>query len=209
MQHRTPLQHLAAITNSQKSTGPKTEAGKAVVSQNAVTHGLASCFVVMPWEEAAEYEELYDGFEAEFPPANAVEKELLDSMVQARWLVRRSLLLQQLCFQPDLPACMDTKLALYLRYQTTHERAFHKAYAALLKIKAEREKSQTVAACQQTEKQLGFVSQKRQEASETRKQQQHEAALRVKEVTIRLKEARLLHLETRAPVEKHAIPVAA
>jgi hypothetical protein len=169
----------------------------------------------MPWEDAQEYDDLYNGFEAEFPPANSVEEELLESMVQARWLVRRAMLLQQICFHTDLPSCRDPQLALYLRYQSTHERAFHKAYAALLKIKADRQKNQIAAARQETDQQLGFVLQKRREAAETCKQEQHEAALRVKEVTIRLTEARVMRLETLAATRNRlqsasgAVPIAA
>ena len=54
MQYRTPMQHLASITNAQKSTGPQTEAGKAISSENARKHGLSSRFAVLPWEHADE-----------------------------------------------------------------------------------------------------------------------------------------------------------
>jgi hypothetical protein len=39
----TQAQILANRRNAQKSTGPRTEKGKAVVSQNAVKHGLLAC----------------------------------------------------------------------------------------------------------------------------------------------------------------------
>jgi flagellar hook-basal body complex protein FliE len=215
MPNQTPAQYAASIANAFKSTGPKTEAGKTASSQNAVVHGLSSRFMVHAWEDADEYAELCAGFQAEFPPTSSVETELLESMIRSCWLARRAVLLQEFCFKGSLPECIDPKLPLYLRYQTTHERAFHKAYATLLKIKAEREKSQMASARQEAVDRLGFVSQKRQEASETRKQQQHEAALRVKDVTIRLQEARVTHFETlaaarnRSQAAPHSIPIAA
>ena len=43
--------------NAEKSTGPKTEEGKAVVSRNAVTHGLTSRYDVLSCEDPAEYEQ--------------------------------------------------------------------------------------------------------------------------------------------------------
>jgi hypothetical protein len=205
---QTPAQYAASIANAAKSTGPKTDAGKDISSQNAVVHGLSSRFMVHAWEDADEYAELCAGFQSEFPPANAIETELLESMIRSCWLARRAVLLQEFCFRASLPEVIDPKLALYLRYQTTHERAFHKAYATLLKIKADREKSQMIAARQQSADELGFVSQKRQEASETRKQQQHEATLRVRDVTVRVQESRVLHFQTLAANRK-VMPIAA
>src|SRR5690348_7664000 len=57
----------------------------------------------------------------------------------------------------------DRKLALYLRYQTTHERAFHKALNDLLKLRAEKRKAE-----------IGFERQERARATETRRQEHHE-----------------------------------
>jgi hypothetical protein len=47
--------------------------------------------------------------------------------------------------------------ALYLRYQTTHERAFYKALTELQKLREQRRKEQ-----------IGFESQKRAQADEIR-----------------------------------------
>ena len=50
-------------------------------------------------------------------------------------------------------------LALYLRYQTTHDRAFYKALNQLLKLRAETRKAEN-----------GFVSQERKAADGARRQ---------------------------------------
>ena len=42
--------------NAQKSTGPRTEEGKAVVAQNAVKHGLWARQAVIKEEDPAEFE---------------------------------------------------------------------------------------------------------------------------------------------------------
>jgi hypothetical protein len=42
--------------NATRSTGPVTPAGKTRSSQNATTHGLTSKAVLLPGEDAAEYE---------------------------------------------------------------------------------------------------------------------------------------------------------
>jgi hypothetical protein len=41
--------------NAQKSTGPKTQSGKARASQNAVCHGLTAETVIGPLEDPANY----------------------------------------------------------------------------------------------------------------------------------------------------------
>jgi hypothetical protein len=78
-------------------------------------------------------------------------------MAQHYWLAQRALNLQQLCF--DESGVDEKRLALYLRYQTTHERAFHKCLNDLLKLRAEKRKEQN-----------GFVSQQHKEADQARRQ---------------------------------------
>src|SRR4051794_34764774 len=47
----TLRQMIANRQNASKSTGPKTEEGKAISRRNALTHGLAGAGVVLPDEE--------------------------------------------------------------------------------------------------------------------------------------------------------------
>ena len=49
-------QLLANRSNAQKSTGPRTPEGKAVVAQNAVRHGLCAERVVIQGEDPGEFE---------------------------------------------------------------------------------------------------------------------------------------------------------
>ncbi|MFL6350744.1 MAG: hypothetical protein ACJ74Z_02675, partial [Bryobacteraceae bacterium] len=79
---------------------------------------------------------------------------------QAIWLSKRAVILQHVTFSQYRPTCDDQKqFALYLRYQTTNERAFHKCLDELLKLRAEKRKQE-----------IGFESQKRQEADHTRRE---------------------------------------
>ena len=50
-------------------------------------------------------------------------------------------MLQGNCFLDD-GTIDDKRLALYLRYETTHERAFHKCLNELLRIRAEKRKAE-------------------------------------------------------------------
>jgi len=52
----TKVQINANQQNAQKSTGPQTDEGKAVVSQNAVKHGLFAAETVITVEDPADYE---------------------------------------------------------------------------------------------------------------------------------------------------------
>ena len=53
-------QKISSRQNAQKSTGPKTEAGKKASSQNAVTHGLHATGIVLNSRHLKESQTLYD-----------------------------------------------------------------------------------------------------------------------------------------------------
>ncbi len=165
----SPARLAANRANAQLSTGAKTAEGKAVVSQNRWRHGLTGEFMTLAWERAEDFEQLVADLRSEHQPVTPTEKLLVDGMAQHYWLMQRALSLQNLTFKSDLPLCRDDKqLALYLRYQTTHERAFHKCLRELAKLRAERRIAQ-----------VGFESQKRAAASEIRKQELHAAQLKL------------------------------
>jgi hypothetical protein len=155
----SPAQLAANRANSQLSTGAITPEGKETVSFNAFRHGLAGRFVILPSENENEFKELYHGLQHEHKPSTPTEHLLIEGMAQHYWLAQRALGLQQACFN-EVGACEnDQQLALYLRYQTTHERAFHKCLNDLLKLRAEKRKEQ-----------IGFVSQQHKEADQARRQ---------------------------------------
>ena len=57
----TEAQIAANQANSQLSSGPKTEEGKAASSKNHLSHGLTyrgGMFILLPWENAQEYDQL-------------------------------------------------------------------------------------------------------------------------------------------------------
>ncbi len=75
--------------NAQKSTGPKTEEGKAKSSQNRFKHGVYSKQVVAPGEDPAELDELRAKLRDEHQPANTTEEILVDELAQHYWRMRR------------------------------------------------------------------------------------------------------------------------
>jgi hypothetical protein len=132
--------------NAQHSTGPVTSAGRANSSQNHTTHGLArhnGAFVLLPTEDPAGFEALKTALAAEHQPSTETESILIITMAESHWLANRAQNLQAGCFDPQTGQISDAKMfSLYLRYQTTHARAFHKSLNDLLKIRAERRKVQ-------------------------------------------------------------------
>ncbi len=86
----TTAQKLANRNNSQKSTGPRTAEGKAVVSQNAVKHGLFAAEAVITGENPADYEAFHDQFLAELKPAGMTESVYAERIVSLAWRLRRA-----------------------------------------------------------------------------------------------------------------------
>jgi hypothetical protein len=120
------------------STGPRTATGKAVSSANSLKHGLTSGRLIIPGEDPAEFEALLSDLVKEHAPANETESLLVQQMAQSWWLMQRAIRIQSQAFTETR---IDThKLALFLRYQTTHERAFYRALNLLIKLQKERRK---------------------------------------------------------------------
>lgn len=162
--------------NAQKSTGPRTTAGRETVSHNRTTHGLCGRFRVLPSEDQSEYDSLLQRFLEAEQPADDVERELVAKMARHNWLSERALRFQEACFllQPQTAeqatpdqngatrqSCAVLKdIDVYLRYQAAHDRAYQRAANEL----AKRRKDTALA-------ERGFESQKRSQAEEKRREE--------------------------------------
>ncbi len=80
---------LSNKQNAQKSTGPKTARGKAVVGQNAVQHGLLSRSLVLPSEDPREFAQLWLQLQSEMAPVGTLEQTLVERIAIAIWRQRR------------------------------------------------------------------------------------------------------------------------
>jgi len=87
----TPPRLAANRRNSQLSTGPRTAAGKAVSSRNALRHGaLSSRHVIIPGlERPAEWEEFRAGIIDTLSPAGLLEDILAERAAGFLWRLRR------------------------------------------------------------------------------------------------------------------------
>lgn len=110
----TEAQVRANRLNAQKSTGPRTEAGKAVVAQNAVRHGLLAEKTVISGEDPGQFESYRAQLLAELHPAGAMEAILAERIVGLAWRLRRADRLQAEVFD-TLLAHDDRPLARSIR----------------------------------------------------------------------------------------------
>ena len=77
--------------NALKSTGPKTPEGKAIVSANAVKHGLRAQHTVIDGESWTEFNEFRDELVRHFAPVGFLEQLLTDRFIAASWRLRRAI----------------------------------------------------------------------------------------------------------------------
>src|ERR1700675_2185458 len=84
--------HRAAVNrvNAQKSTGPRTEAGKQRSKLNALRHGLTGQTVVLPTEDHSAYERHSQSFLDQYHPKDATETQLVQSLIDTSWRMNRA-----------------------------------------------------------------------------------------------------------------------
>jgi hypothetical protein len=155
--------------NAQLSSGPVSETGKEIVSRNAIKHGLTGAFRVAPDESQEDFEALLAGFMQAEEPADQEEAQYVQYMAEATWLSRRAVRLQDhailtlQCGSPQEKQQASKDLALFMRYMTTHDRAYSRYATELRKHRNDRTKGER-----------GFVLQKHKEAAERRRQEAHQ-----------------------------------
>jgi hypothetical protein len=125
----------------QHSTGPKTDEGKAISSQNARTHGCTSTQLILPNEDPAEWEALKTAWLRDYSPDCDTFRELVLAAATAQWFLRRNdkrLNEAEQFLHTEAHASplfwLEPQHRLYeriLRYRTAAERSFLRARAAV------------------------------------------------------------------------------
>jgi hypothetical protein len=95
----TEAQIQANRRNAERSTGPRTAAGKAVVAQNAVKHGLLGEQVVVEGEDRARYARHRDAMLRALGPLEEVEITLAERLIGLSWRLQRVQRLQVQAFE--------------------------------------------------------------------------------------------------------------
>jgi hypothetical protein len=148
-------QMVANRRNAQKSTGPKTPEGKAVVRLNAMQHGLLSREALLPDEVETALVECGKRLRAHLQPVGELEVLLVDRIVIAAWRLRRLMQVEVGIFERErYDTFKEQDLGLGLafirnannsdafsklsRYETTIERGLYRALHELQRLQAAR-----------------------------------------------------------------------
>ena len=128
--------------NAQHSTGPKTDEGKATVSQNAVKHGLYKKDIYIRPDEKEAFEEFrYNLFE-EYAPVGVSEEAAFARILHADWSLRRIRELEdRLFFEFDDPFAdpeAERRMNAYARHSGRFERMHRNAVKELRKLQHDR-----------------------------------------------------------------------
>ena len=75
--------------NAQKSTGPRTEAGKQRSSLNALRHGLTGQTVVLPSDDLIAYQRHCQQLHDQYRPKNPMEVQLTQAVADLSWRLNR------------------------------------------------------------------------------------------------------------------------
>ena len=158
----TEKQTAANRENAQHSTGPTSQEGLEASSWVAAwRHGLAvkdhERFSLLIDENREKFDELQQRLNDEHLPTSETEILLVRHMAQSEWLRARALRLQNDLLEDNGKNVDPAKLAIFIRYQTTHERNFHRSVKELLTFRQQRRNTE-----------IGFESQKLKQAAEVR-----------------------------------------
>ena len=126
-------------------------------------------------ESQTQFDQLLAQIQQEHQPETPTEEALVQA--EHHWLRHRAMRLEESCFDYTTGQIIDERtLALRLRYQTTHERAFHKALNDLLKLEPKNERPNWMRPRFQRaeDSSKAFERQEQARATETRKQERHE-----------------------------------
>ncbi len=126
----------ANIQNAQHSTGPRTDAGKAAVARNAVTHGLtAQNIIPRTDDEKTQFPAIRTEALAECRPQGTTETLLVDRLIHARCsLLRATRLLGELetgTIEDATDPEKSKEIARLHRYIQMHERSQYRALQTL------------------------------------------------------------------------------
>ena len=97
--------------NSLKSTGPRTDAGKARSAMNALKHGLSAKAIVLPDEDPAAYQRHIDSYLKEFQPVGEAELQQVHFLADTSWQLQRVGRLEITLFSPfDENLTLDSQM---------------------------------------------------------------------------------------------------
>jgi hypothetical protein len=104
MKITSPRKIAAARANGALSRGPKTPAGKARSSCNALRHGLRSKIVCLPTEDHDAFNQTLESYTRRLAPRDALEISIARQIVAAVWRHRRAMNLERELLDSEIAA---------------------------------------------------------------------------------------------------------
>ncbi len=123
--------------NSEKSTGPKTEEGKATSRYNAIKHGLLSKESLLKGENEEDLIELGKRLRNEIKPESELELILVDRIISGVWRLKRALRMEDGEVISSMGGLMY-ECDKFFRYETMLERSIYKALHELQRLQSSR-----------------------------------------------------------------------
>jgi hypothetical protein len=139
------LQQEANSRNALLSTGPRTPAGKAVSSQNALKHGLSAKHLVIQEEDRPEFDQLQAGLLDELHPEGTLEQLVFNDLLHARWNLHRCRGIEASLStdtDPLLDPGLGKQLDRILRYEARSERNFYRSLKELRTLQQSRDRKE-------------------------------------------------------------------
>ena len=137
MEETTQKQIEANRLNSEKSTGPKTEEGKATSRYNAIKHGLLSKESLLKGENEEDLIELGKRLRNEIKPESELELILVDRIISGVWRLKRALRMEDGEVISSMGGLMY-ECDKFFRYETMLERSIYKALHELQRLQSSR-----------------------------------------------------------------------
>ena len=88
--------------NAQRSTGPKTPAGKAIAAQNALRHGLTARTPTLPDEDPQAWADWQDALHTTLAPVGPMETLLVNRIASCAWRLDRAGSVEASLFRHDV-----------------------------------------------------------------------------------------------------------
>ena len=144
----TQRQIEANRENSKKSSGPRTEGGRAIVGSNALKHGILSSRTLLPDEDPLEFEVFAGRIGVALQPDGEMERMFVDRVISTAWRLRRTVEVDALLFseQSEFAIGVENVAALFCqhqhvfpvlsRYEAGLERSLFKALHELQRLQA-------------------------------------------------------------------------
>ncbi len=130
-----------------RSTGPRTQIGKAIASRNSTIHGCCSTQTIINGESQEEFNELLEDWLLDYQPEDSVQRSFVEQAVHAQWILKRNTNRYD-----DFEKSLEDKNVLdwseedhkkferFTRYKTTAERAFKRAFTQLEQLRKRRDR---------------------------------------------------------------------